>query len=361
MKPRRLMVSRHWLARLLAPHGFLWGCFGALVLVEALARLAVPLYYKLIFDRVLVARDQHLLLVLLGGILAVLAILTVAELAQSALGANLGLTTINDLRAALFARVQSLPVEYVGGVSSGELVGRFTTDIGAVGRLVTTSIYKVGVNGLIALCSAVALFVVEWRLALFAVAVFAAAAVLPKVFGALSVRADRERRRDDGAVAAEVSEALAAHRVIRAYSLGPDMAERFAGMLGAAFLSGRRSVQITSNLDKSVGLALLFGQILIVALGAYLVTEGLLTAGSLIGFVGLLVNVSTAIASLTIFVPDFIQGAGAAARIGEIVDLPPGPADDEGDPQPLPGRAGDRRSPTCRSSTATRSRSTTSR
>ena len=332
------MVSRHWLLRLLAPHGFLWGCFGVLVLVEALARLAVPLYYKLIFDKVLVARDGRLLLVQLGGILVVLAILTVAELAQSAMAARLGLLTINELRAALFARVQGLSHEQVGGVSAGELVSRFTNDIGSVGRLVTTSIYKVSVNGCIALFSAAALFAVEWRLALFATTVFAAAALVPKAFGRVAVEADRARRHDEAAIANEVAEALAAHRVVRAFSLGPFMTERFGGALGAAYQSGRRAVQVTSNLDKSLGLTLLFGQILIVALGAYLVIDGVLTAGSLIGFVGLLVNVSTAIASLTMFVPDFIHGAGAAARISEIVDLPAGPGDDEGDPRPLPVR-----------------------
>ena len=317
------------------PHAFAWASLGGLVLVEAIARLAIPLYYKLIFDRVLVARDRHLLFELFAGIFAVLVVMAVAEFAQSALCASLGGRTVNELRAGLFAHVQGLASEEVAGLSAGELVGRFTSDVSAINRLVTTSIYKVSVNGAIAGLSAIALFVVEWRLAACAAAVLGLAALLPKAFGPLAVAAERARRADEARVSSEVAEALAAHRVVRAFSLGAHLRARFATTLAVAYLSARRAALLSANLDKSLGLALAFGQVLIVAVGAYLVTLGLLTAGSLIAFVGLLLNVSTSVSSLIVYVPDFVQGAGAAARINELLAQPAGPGEDAGDAQPF--------------------------
>jgi ATP-binding cassette subfamily B protein len=266
---------------------------------------------------------------------AVFVVMVLAEMSQGYVSAGLAASTVRDLRARLFAHFQGLPVEFFDRRRSGDLLAHFTGDLDVVDRVVSVSFYKLVLNALVVVLCVGALFLVEWRLALFALTVLPVIVLLPRAFGARGVAVAYERRQADAQVSAAIQESLAAQRVIRAYGLQPHQRSRFADVLRDAGSAGRRANLYGAWLEKSTNLGLILGQLLIIGVGGYLATQGDLTAGDLAAFAGLLINASGAAAALIAFVPDVVQAAGSLRRIGSVLVEPATEPGDGDEGQPL--------------------------
>lgn len=310
------------LLSILRSHSWRWALVLLLTIAQALSYLATPLYYKLIFDRVVTRGEAQVLPVLIGGMALLLVVLFAIDLAQSMLRSALGMQSVNDLRLRMLTHVHRLPIGFFRRVRTGDVMARFTSDLAAVERVVTVSLYKVVLNALAALFCIAALFIVEWRLALFTLAVLPAAALAPRALSRRAAAASYVRREGDGVLAAAVEEQLAAHLVIRAFTLAEHHLARFRRLLEDMYGLGRRLHLLNAYVETSTNMGLLLSQALITGFGAYLVTRHALTGGSLIAFVGLLLNASTAGSTLGSFLPDLTQAEGALRRTAELLAEP---------------------------------------
>jgi ATP-binding cassette subfamily B protein len=335
-----LLPALRWLWQSLRPRWAAWLVVALLVVLQAVSHLATPVFYKLIFDRIIAQGDAGFFAVLVAGMGAVFVVMVLAEVAQGTFVARLAVRTINDLRSRLFAHFQNLPVEFFDRSRSGDLLAHFTGDLDVVDRVVSVSFHKVALNALVAALCTGALFVVEWRLALFALVVLPLIVLLPRAFGARGVAVAYERRQGDARIAAAVQESLAAQRVIRAYGLQSHQRSAFGDVLRAAGEAGLRANLYNAYLEKSTNLGLILGQLLIIGVGAWLATRGDLTAGDLAAFAGFLINASGAVTALTAFAPDLVQAAGSLRRVGAVLVEPVAEPDNGDDGRP-PARFSD--------------------
>ncbi|MDQ8158013.1 MAG: ABC transporter ATP-binding protein [Gemmatimonadota bacterium] len=159
----------------------------ACLVVQSGMQVVGPLLTRWVIDRALPARDAGLLVQVALLYTALLVGQFAAAFGQTVVTALLGQRVMRDLRRALFARLQQLPVAYFDRHPVGRLVTRVTSDVEALNELFTSGVVE-GIGDLVTLVAiGVVMLVVDWQLAL------AAFAVIPLVL--LASRAFQQRVR----------------------------------------------------------------------------------------------------------------------------------------------------------------------
>ncbi len=85
---------------------------------------------------------------------------------QSYLNNVIGQNVMQDLRGALYAHLQSMPLRFFTETRTGEIQSRLSNDIGGVQAVVTDTASSVTSNLAIAISTTIAMFLLDWRLAL---------------------------------------------------------------------------------------------------------------------------------------------------------------------------------------------------
>jgi len=138
----------------------------AAILSTSLIGLINPLLLGVLLDQVIIGGDyQNLNLYV--GLMIILPIITgLIGVGQSYLNNVIGQNVMQDLRGALYAHLQSMPLRFFTETRTGEIQSRLANDIGGVQAVVTDTASSITSNLAIAISTTVAMFLLDWRLAL---------------------------------------------------------------------------------------------------------------------------------------------------------------------------------------------------
>jgi ATP-binding cassette subfamily B protein len=159
-----------------------------LILVSAALGMVTPFLIRDIFDEALPRHDRSLLNMLVLGLIAIAIVGGVLGVLQTYLSNVVGQQVMHDLRAAVYRHLQRLSLAFFTRTRTGEVQSRIANDIGGIQSVVTSTATSIVSNVTTVIASIVAMFLLDWRLALFSLA------LLP-VFVLLSRRIGRERQR----------------------------------------------------------------------------------------------------------------------------------------------------------------------
>ena len=136
------------------------------ILATSLIGLINPLLLGVLLDQVIIGGDyEHLNLYV--GLMIVLPIITgLIGVGQSYLNNVIGQNVMQDLRGALYAHLQSMPLRFFTETRTGEIQSRLANDVGGVQAVVTDTASSITSNLAIAISTTVAMFLLDWRLAL---------------------------------------------------------------------------------------------------------------------------------------------------------------------------------------------------
>ncbi len=273
------------------------------------------------------------------AMLAVLsAVLAVASAGRYYFVITIGERVVADLRRDVFAHVLKLSPGFYDRNLSGEIVSRLTAD--------TTQIKSaVGATASLALRNAIlfvgAVAMMAWTSPGLSVIVIAA---IPLIIGPLiafgrSVRARSRAAQDRLADAsAYAGEAIAASRIVQAFTAEPIATARFGQAADEAFEAARRSVVARAFLTAFAIFLITFSIVAVLWVGAGRVVAGTMTAGTLGQFLFYAVFAASSLGQLSEVWNDLTAAAGAADRLSELLAEEPeirSPASRA----PLPARA----------------------
>ncbi|OGO52162.1 MAG: ABC transporter [Chloroflexi bacterium RBG_16_69_14] len=141
------------------------------ILATSLIGLINPLLLGVLLDQVIIGGDyQNLNLYV--GLMIVLPIITgLIGVGQSYLNNVIGQNVMQDLRGALYAHLQSMPLRFFTETRTGEIQSRLANDIGGVQAVVTDTASSITSNLAIAISTTVAMFLLDWRLALLSLGI----------------------------------------------------------------------------------------------------------------------------------------------------------------------------------------------
>lgn len=311
----------------LRPHARLCVVILAAVLVEASFYAGLPFSFSYIVDVGLVGGDHRflrLLLVALG--LGAVAVALMGTL-RDRLAARLAAALVSELRVAMFDRLQTLSIGFFSGARAGDLLSRFSTDLAAIEHAALVAISGALIPALDVLFSTTLLFVLDWRLALVSLLVWPVTIAGPRVLAPRVAAESYRRKTDEGRLLGLLQENIHAQIVIKTFGLG--RSARAAFLDGDAGLRDRmeRVGFLSGLIERTAYVGILFLQVSLLGLGAYLVSTGRLTIGALAAFNALFLSLSYSLAAVTQFLPRLVEAHGGMRRIDELLTRQPAVAD----------------------------------
>src|SRR5580765_5668957 len=159
---------------------------GLLLLIVASAALGVVPAFLL--RNVLEAIGQNDTRTLSINAAGMIVIAIVTGVIQTLLSNQVGQRVMHDLRAAVFRHLQRLSLAFFTRTRTGEVQSRISNDIGGVQNVVTNTATSIASNVTTVVATMVGMLVLNWILALFALA-------LIPIFALLTRRVGNERRR----------------------------------------------------------------------------------------------------------------------------------------------------------------------
>jgi ATP-binding cassette subfamily B protein len=257
------------------------------------------------------------MLIVLAGMLAA------ASAARYYFVITLGERVVSDLRRAVFSHVSLLSPGFFDAVQSGEIVSRLTADTtqikSAVGATASTAL-----RNLILAFGALAMMVVTSPKLSGLVIAAIPVVVAPIVAFGRSVRRRSRFAQDTLADAtAYASEQIGAVRTLQAYTNERLVEERFSRAVETAFDAARASVKARAVLTFFAIFTIFASVVGVLWFGAADVLSGAMTPGTLGQFLLYAVFAAGALGALSEEWGELAQAAGAAERLGELLDEEP--------------------------------------
>jgi ATP-binding cassette, subfamily B, bacterial len=202
-----------------------------LIAVSAVLGMVSPFLLRDVLDEAIPNKDRNLLLALVGGMVGISVVTGVLGVAQTYLSNVVGQRVMHDLRARVYRHLQRLSLAFFTRTRTGEIQSRIANDIGGVQTVVTTTATSIVSNVTTVFASIVAMFLLDWRLALFSL-------ILLPFFVGLSRRVGAKRKAitttKQGALAdisSLVQESLSVSGILLGKTMGrsAELADRFDG------------------------------------------------------------------------------------------------------------------------------------
>ena len=293
----------------------------AATVVSASATLLAPVVIARAVDTYMVAGDfggiVRSALVLLGAYLVGL----VAAYGQTRQMGTVGRQVLFKLRNALFLKLQELPVDFFNQNKAGDLISRINNDTDKLNQFFSQALVQLAAN--LIMMAGAAGFLLTLNLRLGAAALMPALGVLLLTRGAGGWvrRRNRASLQALGDLSGEVQESVSNFRVILAF----DRVDYFREQFGAAN-DRNYAAAIGAGLANTLfvpiyGLALNLAQVVVLAYGFYLIANGALTIGLLIGFLIYVNNFYMPLRQLAVIWSSFQMAMASLDRISEVLAL----------------------------------------
>ena len=311
------------LAALLAPYrGRVALMVLSLVLGTAASLAPAPLVTRAIDGGILERRFGYLALIVAAFGVAAL-IVWVATAAQTYFVEWVGQRALADLRLAIFAHLQRLPISFYERRPTGVLISRMTNDVEALDTLVTDSVVTLFQGGLTLIGTLVILVTFDLRLALLTFIMLPLIGVGSLIFRIASADAYRRTRETIGQITGYLQESLSGVRVVRAFGQEPRHAEEFAVLNELNRGTNMTTVNLNAAYFPVIEFISAVATVTVLLYGGNQVIDGAIKIGVLVGFLAALNNFFDPITQLSQLYTTYQSGMAALDKIFELLDEQP--------------------------------------
>jgi ATP-binding cassette subfamily B protein len=176
------------IVRLFRPYRARLALVAALVGLSSIVALASPFMLRGVLDNALPNGRTGLLTLLAVGMVAVSASTNVFGVLQTYISTAVGQEVMHDLRSAVYAQLQRMPLSFFTATRTGEVQSRIANDIGGMQSTVTSTATSLVSNFTTVVASVVAMIALDWRLT-------AVSLIMLPFFVWVSRRVGNERRK----------------------------------------------------------------------------------------------------------------------------------------------------------------------
>lgn len=153
------------------PYRIQVGFVMATIVVTALLGVVNPYLLKLLLDEAIPDRDLQQLNLLVALMIALPIISGLISVGQTWLNNVVGQHVMQDLRNALYAHLQRMPLRFFTETRTGEIQSRLANDVGGIQSVVTDTASSVFSNLIVTITTLLAMFWLSWQLTLMSLAV----------------------------------------------------------------------------------------------------------------------------------------------------------------------------------------------
>jgi len=199
-----------------------------------------------------------------------------------------GQSVILDIRNALFGHLQSLSLKFYSEQKAGWIISRLTNDIENFNNLLNDGVQNLVKNGLTLIGVFIAIFFVDWHVALAVTTIVPVMILGTAIFRVQSWKAFRQAREAMAEVVAHLQENVSGMRVVQAFTREERSKDQFEGRNRAYRRANARASLLSAVYFPGVELLGSVGLGVVLLYGGFRVVGGAMTIGELVAFVGLL-------------------------------------------------------------------------
>jgi ATP-binding cassette subfamily B protein len=322
----------------LKPHRARWIAMVVVAVVSLVATVAIPLMAKLVIDGPVRHRDPHGLWVLGSAATAIGFAEALLWFIRRWLVSRATMGVEADIRKDLYARLQILPMSFHGRWQSGQLLSRIMNDLSTIRRLLSFGLVFLLLSVLHIVVVTVILLAMYWPLGvvvlLSVLPVTATVLHFERSFSTLS----RQAQDQAGNVATHVEEAAQGVRAVKSFGREDYIFDRFDEQARQLYGTQLQKVGVSARFWTLLEVIPNITLIVVLGFGAYAAGHDLITMGTLVAFITMMLSLVWPIASLGFLLSMTQEAMTAADRIAEIFDAPVEITDGPGGATPGVGR-----------------------
>jgi ATP-binding cassette subfamily B protein len=200
-----------------------------LIGVAALLGIATPFLLRDVLDEAIPEGNTTLLSWLVAGMIGIAIATGVISVYQTWLSNQVGQAVMHDLRARVYRHLQRMSLAFFTRTRTGEVQSRIANDIGGVQSVVTSTATSIVSNVTTVLATIVAMFLLDWRLAVFALILLPVFVLLTRRVGEQRKRITTTRQRTMADMSTLIEESLSVSGILLGKTMGRSgaLADRF--------------------------------------------------------------------------------------------------------------------------------------
>ena len=264
---------------------------------------------------------------LLAALVLVTILKAIAEYGSIAATAYLGQSVVRDLRTDVYSSIVSQPIAFFARYPTGELISRVSADVEKVQSAVSETLAEFLKQAAILLFLLVAIFLIDWRLAISSL-ILVPLVLYPAVwFGRRLRRLSHSTQEEMAGMANILFETFSGNRIVKIFTMEAAELAKFRGAANRVF---RLSIRQRLTWALSSPLMEILGIFVVVGLLLYARNEiqaGRMSVGLFLAFIIAVIKLYDPIRRMSGINNSFQQAIGASEKLFEILrsDVEPDP------------------------------------
>ena len=295
------------------------------ILIVAVLGLFPPLFTKWLIDGAIPAHDMHLVWLYVGGMVASAILAGAVGVYQGYLNSLVGEGIMRDIRTSLVAHLHRMPLSFFTGTKTGEIMNRVSSDVDNIDNVVTGTLVAIVTNVFTMLTTVGTIFILDWRLALVALA------IIPLMILPLSpvgrkmydVRKLTREKRDEIESITQETLSISGITLIKSFVREQFERTRFY-RAGSELMALEISLAMVGRwFIAAITAMVIVGPAVVWLVGGWLAISGIVTIGTIVAFVAYLGRLYGPASSLAGVQVQVVSALAVFERIFEYLDMEP--------------------------------------
>lgn len=285
------------------------------ILLDLAVESFVALSFKFLIDNAISVKQKDVMILVLVLLVVSTIIAKIGFVLRSFLYARIATGITKNLRNALYKQLQKRSVQFFSDAKLGEILSYFSTDLASIETLTYRAV-PAGAYAIMGIVlNLIIIFILEWRLALVSLIGLGFCLASPYLFSKRAAQFNEIVKAKQADILSDTEESVSAQKVIKAFNLEGTFEHKFAEKSSALANTGTKAFFLNDLMEITPNLIIELFNVLIIAIGAFMAFNDVISAGTLVSFNSLFIGLSGAVASLTWVFPMFMESSASLKRL----------------------------------------------
>ncbi len=291
------------------------------VIISSAASLLGPAIVARVIDTAMAKKDYGLLLKYSGWLSLVYLLALATSYLQTLRMGTVGRNVLYKMRNGLFTKLSNLPIAFFAQNRAGDLISRVNSDTDKINQFFAQALMQFFGSAFLITGAAILLLTFNWRLGIAALIPALTILVITRLISPWVKRTNRAGLEALGALSGDISESLANFKVIVAFGRTDYFREKFSQANERNYKASIAAGMASGVFMPLYTLAGSAGGILVLAFGVWLISQGALTVGLLIGYLLYVTAFYNPLRQLATVWSSLQMAMAALDRVSEVLSL----------------------------------------
>ncbi len=290
--------------------------------------LSIPRLIQRIIDQGIRRHSMSTVVSTSAIMLAISALSTLVAIGNNIFSIRVGESVARDLREAVFVKIQSFSYGNIDRFTTGRLMVRLSSDVGAVQRVFQISL-RIGTRApLMMIGSLILMFSTGPRLALTLLPLLIVTSAIIVIFSVKMEPLFRRVQQKLDRLNTVLQENIAGSRLVKAFVRAEHEGARFEAANEDFTQRNVDVMQFMSTMSPALTVLVNIGMVLVIYAGGLRAIRGDMSVGQIVAFTNYLLTTMNPLIMMTQLANTWANGIASAQRINEVLDTVPEIQDD---------------------------------